>query len=74
MGNVLGAADVQNELDRVFRNRFMYQKVAAVLADTGHTWWQYKTKIKILTPGGTGLLGLLAFVVAAAAQRYREGR
>lgn len=48
---IWGAADVQSQLDGVMRNKAIYQKIAAALADLGfeRTWQQCKTKIKNLT-------------------------
>lgn len=48
---IWGAADVQNQLDGVARNRAIYEKISAALADLGYerTWQQWKTKVKNLT-------------------------
>ena len=48
---VWGAADVQNQLDAVSRNRHIYQRISRDLQQLGYTktWQQCKTKIKNLT-------------------------
>ena len=45
---IWGAAEVQNQLDGIIRNRVIYEKIAASLSKLGYerTWQQCKTKIK----------------------------
>ena len=45
---VWGAEDVQRQLDGIVRNRIIYEKIAAELAELGYerTWQQCKTKIR----------------------------
>jgi len=46
--SVWGAEDVQRQLDGIVRNRIIYEKIAAELAELGYerTWQQCKTKIR----------------------------
>ena len=49
--SIWGAANVQQQLDSVTRNRHIYEKIANDMAEHGYhkTWQQCKTKIKNLT-------------------------
>ena len=48
---ILGAEDIQTQLDGVSRNRSIYEKIATSMTDLGYdrTWQQCKTKVKNLT-------------------------
>ena len=48
---IWGQENVQSQLDRVHRNRDVYQRIAMELEDNGYvkTWQQCRTKIKNLT-------------------------
>ena len=48
--SIWGAANVQQQLDSVTRNRHIYEKIANDMAEHGYhkTWQQCKTKIKNL--------------------------
>lgn len=48
---IWGQENVQSQLDRVHRNRDVYQRIAMELEDTGYvkTWQQCRTKIKNLS-------------------------
>ena len=47
---VWGDADVQSQLDGIVRNKAIYQKVAAAMAELGYnrTWQQCRVKVKNL--------------------------
>ena len=47
---VWGAADVQSQLDRVVRNKTIYERIAKDLQALGYnrTWEQCRTKVKNL--------------------------
>ena len=47
---ILGAADVQRQLDGVVRNKTIYERIARDLQALGysHTWEQCRTKVKNL--------------------------
>ena len=48
---IWGQENVQSQLDRVHRNRDVYQRIAMELEDNGYVkmWQQCRTKIKNLT-------------------------
>ena len=48
---IWGQENVQSQLDRIHRNRDVYQRIAMELEDAGYvkTWQQCRTKIKNLT-------------------------
>ena len=47
---IWGAADVQEQMDGIVRNKTIYEKIATALAVLGYerTWQQCKTKVKNL--------------------------
>ena len=47
---IWGAADVQEQLDGIVRNKTIYEKITTALAVLGYerTWQQCKTKVKNL--------------------------